>query len=74
MEATFEYDGRPGHEIVLLYEGVFVDPALYRQDEMQAHEHDGSPLRVLWKSLDSFDSERAPLYPEGLIELLRGER
>jgi 8-oxo-dGTP pyrophosphatase MutT (NUDIX family) len=69
-ENIFTYDGQVGHEIVLVYEGEFVDEAIYDRDVMTAHEEDGSPFKVVWKPLVFFEDRQAPLYPDGLLELL----
>jgi 8-oxo-dGTP pyrophosphatase MutT (NUDIX family) len=63
-------DGRRGHEIVLLFEADLTDETLYGQDEMVAHEDDGSTFKVVWKPLDFFRRGEAPLYPSGLLEML----
>ena len=63
-------DGRRGHEIVLLFEADLADEALYTQDEMVAHEDDGSTFKVVWQSLAFFRRGEAPLYPNGLLQML----
>ncbi len=69
-ENIFDYDGKPGHEIVLVYEGVLADPALYRQDQFVGHEDDGQAFKALWKSLDDFRRGESLLYPDDLLGLL----
>jgi len=69
LENIFTYNGLPGHEIVLVYDGAFTDPAVYDTPEITAVEHNGTPFRAIWKRLDEF-SEKTPLYPDGLMELL----
>lgn len=71
IENIFTYNGQVGHELVLLYDGEFTDPAVYEQEEVTATEDDGIPFRAVWKSLDEFGPD-APLYPDGLLEMLRG--
>lgn len=71
LENIFVYEGLPGHEIVLVYDGELADAALYKQGEIRAQEDDGVPFRALWKSLAEF-GPGAPLYPDGLKELLAG--
>lgn len=70
MENIFTYNGQVGHEIVLVYEGDLVDQAVYDSTELTCREDDGSPFKAVWKPLDSFGSD-APLYPDGLMELLK---
>ncbi len=73
IENIFIYDGQPGHEIALIFEGAFADPSLYERGEMTAHEDDGAALKVLWKPLSEFGDGQAPLYPEGLLDLLAAD-
>ncbi len=70
-ENIFTYLGERGHEIVLLYEADFADPAVYENDEMICQEDDGLPFRAVWKPLSEFGKdEDAPLYPDGLMVIL----
>lgn len=72
LENIFTFDGTPGHEIVQVYDGAFVDTALYEQDVISGHELDISePMKVIWKNLDEFGPGKSILYPDGLLELLR---
>ena len=61
---------RPGHEIVLVYEADLADDALYRSERLRVQEDDGSALDIIWKSQSSFRVGEAPLYPDGLLDLL----
>lgn len=70
LENIFTFKGRPGHEIVLLFEADLVDRALYDAKTIDGAEADGSPLPVLWKPIAEFDRGDV-LYPDGLLELLR---
>jgi len=72
FENIFTYRGEPGHEIVLLYEGRFVDPTWYGRDvEVGLEPTDDPPLmHGVWMRLDEFGVE-APLSPDGLLEVLR---
>src|SRR5579872_983307 len=72
MENIFVFNGQKGHEIVLIYDGAFVDGSLYQKETLTGVEDDGvSLVTAIWKSLDDFDREHAPLYPDGLLELLK---
>jgi 8-oxo-dGTP pyrophosphatase MutT (NUDIX family) len=71
LENIFVYNGLPGHEIMLVYDGELADAAVYEQGELEAQEEDGVPFRALWKPLEEF-GPGAPLYPNGLLELLAG--
>lgn len=71
-ENIFTYLGERGHEIVLLYEADFADPAVYENDEMLCQEDDGLPFKAVWKRISEFGKENdGPLYPDGLIEILQ---
>jgi hypothetical protein len=51
-----------------------LDASLYTRDEHVGHEDTGAPLRVRWMPLSHFTSGAAPLYPDGLLSLLRSIR
>lgn len=72
LENIFTYDGQPGHEIVLVYEGRFADEAWYARDRVEGQEDNGLPFQALWKPLEDF-RQGAILYPTGLLEMLMGE-
>ena len=68
LENIFIYEGKPGHEIVFVYDGQFVNCALYDQAEILMIEP-GSNTRAIWRSIDRFGPE-CELVPAGLRELL----
>jgi 8-oxo-dGTP pyrophosphatase MutT (NUDIX family) len=71
LENIFTFDGVPGHEIVQIYEAVFVDPALYERDTIDGFEIElGAPVKAMWMPLDTFRAGTPPLYPDGLWDLL----
>lgn len=70
FENIFTYDGKPGHEIVLVYDGLFADRSMYARAELKGREHDGTTFKVVWKSLAEFRAGAARLYPDGLLALL----
>ena len=75
MENVFTYEGEPSHEICLVYECALRDSKLYELDEWQPEERTpgGSVTHyVEWRSVDSFQKDGEILYPEGLLEMLRG--
>jgi 8-oxo-dGTP pyrophosphatase MutT (NUDIX family) len=69
IENIFFFDGKPGHEIVLIYEAHFVDPRLYEVESVRCRENGGEFVAV-WKPIAEFRAGKAPLYPEGLLDLL----
>jgi 8-oxo-dGTP pyrophosphatase MutT (NUDIX family) len=68
VENIFTFNGQQGHEIVLVYDGAFVDRWLYERERIEGE--DGLPFVAIWKSLDEFGPSQPPLYPDGLAELL----
>ena len=70
LENIFTYEGRGGHEIVLVYDGCLSDRSFYEKDIIQGDEL-GTPFKAVWKRLDEFCPGRPPVYPDGLLELIR---
>lgn len=69
VENMFTWIGRPHHELVRVYEARFADASLYSREQFDCIEANGVPFRCIWKRITDFDRE--PLYPGGLLELLR---
>jgi ADP-ribose pyrophosphatase YjhB (NUDIX family) len=72
MENIFVYDGKPGHEIVLVYQGSFADSQIYRAESIRCRNN-GEKFIAGWKPASGFRERKELLYPEGLIDLL-GEK
>jgi 8-oxo-dGTP pyrophosphatase MutT (NUDIX family) len=72
LENLFTYNGEIGHEIVFIYRGDFVDKGLYEQSSIDGIEN-GIPIRAVWVPLTEFSPEHKPLYPSGLLEMIRRE-
>lgn len=71
LENIFVYNGETGHEIVLMFDGVFVDAYRNVDDYKVQGTDDGDVLFTAeWKSLEFFRQGNAPLYPDGLLQLL----
>ncbi len=69
LENIFTYEGRRGHEIVLVYDGQLSDRSLYEKDVISGDEL-GTPFKAVWKRLDEFGPGKPPVYPDNLLELL----
>lgn len=69
LESIFTHRGRRWHELVLLYEGAFADPALYDRDTFLVDEGD-PPVTASWQPIADFRAGRRTLYPDGLLDLL----
>jgi 8-oxo-dGTP pyrophosphatase MutT (NUDIX family) len=75
LENVFTFNGRVGHEIVMVYDGAFIDPSLYEQSYLDGVEDSGAPFRAVWLSLsDCCRPNAPPVYPTGLLELLEENR
>ena len=72
LENIFTYLGAPGHEIVQVYDGELVERSLYDHPSIPGVERNGQPFEAVWRALGSFGHE-LPLFPDGLIELLRAK-
>ncbi|MFO7662499.1 MAG: NUDIX domain-containing protein [Chloroflexota bacterium] len=71
LENIFSTGEDMGHEIVLVYDGEFLNPALYELEAVEGVEEDGTLFRVVWLRLTDCLAPATPsLYPAGLFELL----
>ncbi len=71
LENIFTYNRQQGHEIVMVYDGVFADRSLYDQPYLDGAEDNGEPFRAVWLPLAACRRPGAPpVYPTGLLELL----
>jgi len=72
LENIFTYNGEPGHEIVLIYSGEFIDQGYYNRSPIEGIEN-GHPIRAIWVSLEDFAQGIMPLYPTGLLDMVLKE-
>ena len=70
VENIFHFNGTPGHEIVLIYDGALKESGLYEQAVLTGQEANGEDIRAVWMSIDEFSSGKSILYPTGLVEIL----
>jgi len=70
LENVFRHEGEPGHEIVIIYEADFANQAMYQKTAVTGYEDNGIPFEAGWKPLEYFRNAQAPLYPDGLLQLL----
>lgn len=69
VESIYRYEGEPGHELVFVYGGRFVDEGLYQQETLQVTEGDRR-FEARWRSLDELRGNPLVLVPHGLWDLL----
>jgi 8-oxo-dGTP pyrophosphatase MutT (NUDIX family) len=70
VENIFTFDGAPGHEIVLIYDGALKESGLYDQAVIVGNEANGEEIRAVWKNLEEFGAGKNILYPTGLLEMV----
>jgi ADP-ribose pyrophosphatase YjhB (NUDIX family) len=70
VENLFTYQGRQGHELVWLFEADLTDRAFYERDVIIADEA-GARFEAHWVPVETFLRGEAPLYPDGLLDLLQ---
>lgn len=73
LENLYVYEGQPGHQVVFVFDAAATDDALLTGDR-EFIEADGQRHRTTWVPLAEFEAGAARLYPEGLLDLLRGSR
>lgn len=69
LESIFHYRGEPGHEIVFVYDGRFVDASLYQRETLEVQEGDRQ-FTATWRALAQMTGPGRRLVPEGLAALL----
>ena len=70
VESIFIFNGTPGHEIVLVYDGALKESKLYEKTAISGKEANGENIRAVWKDLKEFGEGKSILYPTGLVEML----
>ncbi len=72
LENLFTYQGRQGHEIILMFNAEFVDSELYEAVTIVVSEGGDAKYEAKWKQIGDFkaDTPNHRLYPAGLYDLL----
>ncbi len=70
LENIFTYEGKPGHEIILVYDAEFINKDIYKKDAINITESNDVWCYAYWKSLDEFGDGKLKLYPDELKWLL----
>ena len=70
VENIFTFNGLPGHEIILIYDGTLKNPELYEQKVIEGEEAGDGPIQAIWKNIEEFTEGKSILYPTGLVEML----
>jgi 8-oxo-dGTP pyrophosphatase MutT (NUDIX family) len=69
VENIFVCDGEPGHEVVFVYDGQFVDEALYERESLEAVEGKRR-FQAVWRSPQALLAGPHYLVPEEIWDLL----
>lgn len=70
IESRFMLRGEPGHEIVLVYSGRFVDASVCTRMDFTGHEDNGSEIKVRWMEASYFSENPGLLVPPELMDIL----
>ena len=73
VENIFTFNGKPGHEIILIYDGALKQLGLYERAMIVGNDVDGGEFRAVWKNIGDFGEGKSILYPTGLLEILANE-
>ena len=71
VENIFTYEGKPGHEIILVYDAEFVDKEIYKRERVKITESNDAWCNAYWKTPDEFGGGKLILYPEKLLNLMK---
>ncbi len=71
LENIFTYEGKPGHEVVFIFQAEFADRGLYDLENATCIKDNGQEFPAMWKPFEEFAGGRAILYPAGLADLLK---
>ena len=71
LENLFIFDGQQGHEIVFVYDAELADKSLYALDRFKAQESDDQAFNAIWLDISAIRPDAPPVYPNGLIALLK---
>lgn len=67
VENIFMYEGKAGHEIVLVYDAEFNDRSLYDKEDLDVTEG-GIWCKAYWLNITDCKLGKFLLYPEGILE------
>ena len=70
FENIFVYEGKPGHEIVMLFETEFQDIKYYDRTEIDIVESGKVISQAVWRTVEEIQVEGAKLYPSGIEKVL----
>ena len=68
LENIFTYEGKSGHEIVLMYDAEFLDKSIYEKEYIDIVEVDW--CKAIWVNIEDCIGRKITIYPDGIGELL----
>lgn len=68
LENIFDYNGKPHHEIVMIYDAEFINKDIYAKTELDVTE-DGWH-KAYWLPIKECMEDKYILYPTGILDLL----
>ncbi|XPM55396.1 MAG: NUDIX hydrolase [Leptolyngbya sp. IPPAS B-1204] len=69
IENRFVHEGKPGHELVLLYQCDLADSQFYQQEVISGYEGD-QMLTAHWVEIERFKSGELLLVPQECLQFL----
>ena len=69
LENLFTFNGKNGHEYVIIYDVEFKDKTFYTEKSVVGNEDDKEPFVCEWVDVSTADK---PVYPQGTKELITG--
>jgi ADP-ribose pyrophosphatase YjhB (NUDIX family) len=73
LENFFRFDGRDEHELVYVFETDAALTAVSQRDALEVTESDGERLPARWYSENEIAASGLPVYPAGVLDLVRLE-
>lgn len=71
LENLFIFNGKPGHEIIQLYQCDFFEPKFYQLEKLTFIENEGEEtVLALWIEINRFKSGELRLVPEQFLDYL----
>lgn len=70
LENIFQLDGKRAHQICLMYQARFAEVHRNEIDYVVVGKEGKKSFNAMWKPLTLFRENTAPLYPNGLLDLL----
>lgn len=74
FENIFEFEGMPGHEVIMLFEARLNDVSAYDRESLNIMESGNVIGQAVWRTPVEIRNEGARLYPNGLSQILERDQ